>query len=90
MTRASEWHNGVDRILWRELLRPFDNVETLSVPKGLVDQLSRSLQLEDGESPMELLPKLNELKAGGNPGGAFSAIIDAPRDAGHPVTLASR
>jgi len=50
------------------------------------------LQLEDGESPMELLPKLNKLtyEASGDPGGAFTAFIDARRDAGHPVTLASR
>jgi len=89
---SSEWHNGVDRIQWRELLRPFDNVKELYVPKGLVDQLSHSLQLEDGESPMELLPKLNKLtyEASGDPGGAFTAFIDARRDAGHPVTLASR
>jgi hypothetical protein len=86
---SSERHIGVDRIQWRELLRPFDNVKVLFVPKGLVDQLSRSLQIEDGESPMELLPKLNELRyeAGGNPGGAFTGFIDARRDAGHPVTL---
>ncbi|KAI0290821.1 hypothetical protein BC826DRAFT_1025475, partial [Russula brevipes] len=69
----SPWHNGVGRIQWRELLRPFNNVKELHVPKGLVDQLSRSLRLEDGECPWS-----------GNPGDAFTAFIDARRDAGHP------
>jgi hypothetical protein len=67
---SSEWHNGVDRIQWRELLRPFDNVDCGDTirAKGAC-RPARSLQIEDGESPMELLPKLKKLKykAGGHP-----------------------
>ena len=83
----------VDRTQWRELLRPFSLVNTLrlewnSVNK-LVAELSRSLRVNDGESPMEVLPDLKNLiysrRVSGDP---FKAFIDARQKAGHPVTLA--
>jgi hypothetical protein len=55
---SSEEHDEVDRTEWRKLLRPFSNVKTLRIEKGLVKDLSRSLELEDGELPLELLPEL--------------------------------
>jgi hypothetical protein len=58
---SSEEHNEVDRTEWRKLLRPFSNVKTLRIEKGLVKDLSRCLELEDGEFPLELLPELQEL-----------------------------
>ena len=36
-------------------------MKTLQVANKLISQLSHSLQLEDGESPVELLPELKEL-----------------------------
>ena len=88
--RSSEEHDEVDRTEWRRLLRSFRNVKTLSVTKGLVEDLSHCLQLEDGELPLELLPELQELTYPGRDGtrDAFTSFIDARRNAGRPVTLA--
>lgn len=87
----SEWRHEVDRRPWRELLRSFSNVEILHVGIGddFVGQLSRSLRLEDGEPPLELLPELKELSysAIDDDDAAFTAFIDARQNAGRPVTL---
>ena len=85
----SEEHNEVDRTEWRKLLRPFRNVKTLRVGKGLFNDLSRCLELEDGEFPFELLPELQELRYFGSSdtGGAFTSFINTRRNAGRPVTL---
>jgi hypothetical protein len=90
--RSSEEHNEVDRAEWRRLLRPFRNVKTLRIAKGLVEDLSRCLRLEDGELPLELLPELQELtySGSGDTGDGFTSFIDARRNAGRPVTLVRR
>ena len=87
--QSSEEHNDVDRILWRKLLVLFSNVKTLDIDEGLIEELSRCLQLEDGELPLELLPELQELRytGSGEAGGAFTPFIDARQNAGRPVTL---
>jgi hypothetical protein len=86
---SSEEHNEVDRARWHKLLRLFSNVKTLRIALGLVEELSRCLELDDGELPSELLPKLQELtySESGNTGDAFASFIDARRNAGHPVVL---
>jgi len=86
---SHEEHSEVDRTEWRKLLRPFSNVKTLRVGKGLFKDVSRFLELEDGEFPFELLPKLQELRYYGSSdtGGAFASFIDTRRNAGRPVTL---
>jgi hypothetical protein len=63
-TQASEEHDDVDRIEWRNLLRLFINVKTLRVrvEDGLVKEFSRYLRLDDGELPLEPLTKLQELR----------------------------
>jgi hypothetical protein len=88
-SQSLEGHNDVERIEWRNLLRPFSNVKTLRVEDGLVEQLSHCLRLEDGELPLELLPELQELTHIGSrdTGDAFTSFIDARQNAGHPVTL---
>ena len=88
-SQSNEEHNGVDRIEWHKLLRPFSNVKTLRIEDGLVEQLSRCLVLEDGELPLELLPELQELTYSENrdTSDAFTSFIDARQNAGHPVTL---
>jgi hypothetical protein len=90
--QSSEEHNDVDRIEWRNLLRPFTNVKTLRVEDGLVEQLSRCLRLEDGELPLELLPELQELTSleSRDTGDAFTSFIDARENAGRPVALVRR
>ena len=88
-SRSSEEHNDVDRTEWRSLLRSFSNVKSLFVEEGLVEQLSRCLGLEDGESPLELLPELQELTYHGrrDTSDAFTPFIDARRSAGRLVTV---
>ena len=84
---SSEWNNEADRTQWRELFRSFSNVKTLRVDDGLVTQLSDSLRLDDGESPMDVFPELKVLSSPASGGDAFTAFIDARQKAGHPVTL---
>ena len=90
--RSSEEHNKVDRTEWRELFRPFSNVKTLLVDDELIEELSQYLQLEDEELPLEVLPELQELAYSrrGKIGDAFTAFIDARRNAGRPITLFRR
>ena len=91
-SQSSEEHNEADPTEWRNLLRSFRNVKTLRVAKGLVEELSRCLELDDGERPLELLPELQELtySGSGNTGDAFSSFIDARQGAGRSITLIRR
>ena len=86
---SSEEHNEVDGAEWRNLLRSFSNVKTLCIGDGLVGELSHCLRLQDGESPLELLPELQELTycGSGDTDDAFTPFIDARKSAGRPVTL---
>jgi hypothetical protein len=67
-------------------------VKTLRVDEVLVEELSRCLELGDGELPLELLPELQELTyfGSGNTGDAFTSFIGARQDAGRPLTLVRR
>ena len=87
--RSSEEHNVADRMEWHRLLGSFRNVKTLDIDEGLVEELSRCLELDDGELPLELLPELQELTyfGGDNTGDAFTSFINARQGAGRPVTL---
>jgi hypothetical protein len=87
--QSSEEHDVVDRTQWRQLLRSFRDVKTLHIPKRLVRELSRCLQLDDEELPLELLPELQELTflGGSDVDNAFTTLIDARRNAGRPVAL---
>ena len=88
-SRSSEEHNEVNRDEWRKLLRSFSNVKTLRVHHRLVDELSRSLRLEDGERLLELLPELQVIAhlGSGNINDAFTSFIDARQNAGRTVTV---
>jgi len=87
--RGYRRHNEADRTQWHNLLRSFSNVKTLRVANRLVSLLSRSLQLQDGESTMELLPELKELSYSSlrQFDNAFTAFIDARCIAGRPATV---
>jgi hypothetical protein len=91
-SRSSEEHSWVNRIEWRKLLCSFSNVKILRIDIGLVDDLSRSLQADDGELPLELLPGLQELtySRNSNIDDAFTSFIDARQNAGRPITLVHR
>jgi hypothetical protein len=88
-SESSEEHNDVDHTEWRKLLRPFSSVKTLRIHRGLVNDLSRCLELEDGELPLELLPELQEITfyGSGDTDDALTSFIDTRRNAGRPVTL---
>ena len=88
-SRSSEEHNEVDRIEWRKLLRSFPSVKALRIDDGLVKELSRCLQSENGEDPLELLPELQELtySGSGNANDGYTSFIDARRYADCPITL---
>jgi hypothetical protein len=83
------WVTNVDRSQWRELLRPFTNAKTIHVKNALVSRIARSLQSEDGEPPLELLPNLEEIgySGGSDARDAFVIFLNERRVAGHPVSL---
>ncbi|KAI0246830.1 hypothetical protein BJV78DRAFT_98807 [Lactifluus subvellereus] len=87
--RSSEQDNEVDRTLWREVLRLFGNLKTLHVQSVIVSKLARSLQTDDGEPPLELLPNLKEVgySGGDDVRDAFTPFIDERQVAGHHVNL---
>jgi hypothetical protein len=88
--RSSEWHNDVDRTQWHDLLKPFEGVKTLQVPKELVGGLAHSLRSENKESSPGLLPNLEVLRffGGSRIGDAFVPFIDERKAVGHTVHLA--
>ena len=76
---------------WRELLRLFRYVKTLIVHDHFVTEVSRCLELDDGEHSLELLPELQELTYSGSDdtSDAFTSFIDARQDAGRSVALSA-
>ena len=83
-------HNQPDRIRWREVLKSFNNIKTLRLPDGLLWGLSHALQVRDGESPMELLPELKELRCDSIEDDlpyTFDTFLEARENAGCPVEL---
>ena len=87
---SSEEHNEADRTEWRKLFSSFNSVKTLRIADGLVDQLSRCLQPDDGEFPLELLPELQEVtySGSGTTGDAFTSFIEARQNENRPITVA--
>ena len=91
-SQSSEEHNMADRVEWRQLLGSFRNAKTLRIAEGLVEELSRCLELDGGELPLDLLPELQELTyfGSGITGDAFTSFIDARQDVARPITLIRR
>jgi hypothetical protein len=87
-----ETHDEAEHTDWRRLLGLFSNVKNLHVSDGLIRELSRSLRVEDGESPMELLPELKELSFPESSNGEeeFTSFIDARRSAGNTVSIVEK
>ena len=85
---SSEWNRQADRTHWREFLGSFGKVKTLRVEYGLVEQVSRALQPEEGDPPTELFPELQELSYSRRGTlRAFALFIDARQKAGRPLTV---
>jgi hypothetical protein len=91
-SRSSEVRNGAGGTEWREFLRSFSNVKTFDVDDELVKEVSRCLQLDNGEPLLVLLPELQELTYPGysDTDDIFTSFIDARRNASRPVTLTHR
>ena len=55
----------------------------------LIERIADSLQSDDGEPPLELLPTLKELgyTGGDDAWDAFTPFMDERQVAGHPVNL---
>jgi hypothetical protein len=88
----SDTNDEADHMQWHELLRLFGNVKIFHVDYMLVRQLSCLLQVDDGESPLDLLPNLEELSNSSSPsihrsGNPFDSFILSCQQAGHPVAL---
>jgi hypothetical protein len=82
--------NQATRIQWREVLKSFNSVKTLRLPKAFFRDLSHSLQVYDGESPMEVLPELKKLRCHASEDDVpdtFDAFLEARENAGFPVML---
>jgi E3 ubiquitin-protein ligase NEDD4 len=58
------WQDEIDLEKWYELLRTFASAESLRLTGDLVGDLFRSLQLDEQELPLNLLPQLRELIPG--------------------------
>jgi hypothetical protein len=91
-SRSSEEHNEVDRTEWCKLLSSFRNVKTLRIATGLVEELSRCLQPDEGELPLELLLELQELtySGSGDTGNAFTSFVKGRQDVGRSIALLRR
>ena len=86
-TRSEDQDTDADRTRWHKLLRAFPNVKSLCIEDRHTGELSRSLQLDRGEPPTDLLPQLRELLLREDVVGIFSAFADARQKAGRPVSL---
>ena len=86
------WTNEVNLSQWRELLRSFNNLKVLRVPRDFIRALSRSLASMGGEFPVELLPELKELSSSGSgdDGDAFTSFVVSRQNTGHTVSLVHR
>jgi hypothetical protein len=78
-----------DRTQWRELLKLFNNAKILFVRDRLATEISRSLQSDDGQLPLGVLPNLQKLRyfGGSDARDADAPFIDERQVVGHPVKL---
>jgi hypothetical protein len=84
----SEWQNGaVDAATWHGFLRSFIGLKALRVDDGVVEELSRVLQVDGVGSDPGFLPNLRHIIASRNP---FTSFIHTRRTVGHPVRCLSK
>ena len=83
-----EWQNGaIDDTTWHELLRLFSGVNHLHIHKGLLEELSRALKVDEVGLDPGFLPDLKYIGARRH---LFTSFIDSRRVAGHPVQFSWR
>jgi hypothetical protein len=66
MDGSSPWQDDVDVEKWHGLIRTFAGAKSLRLTGGLVGDLFRSLQLDEGELPLDLLPGLKKFVPNGS------------------------
>ena len=70
----TEWQNSeIESTTWHELLRPFIGVKELHIEDGLLNEVSRALQVDEVESDPGFLPNLQQIFAERN---LFASFID--------------
>jgi hypothetical protein len=86
---STPWQDEIDLEKWHGFLRIFPGVNSLQLTGGLVGDLFRSLQLDEGELPSELLPELRELVSSGwgHTDDAYTSFLSARQSAGRRVRL---
>ena len=86
---SAPWQDEIDVEKWHELLRTFAGVKSLHLTGGLVGDLFRSLQLDEGEHSLELLPELRELvpSGWGHTEDAFATFLATRQTADRRIRL---
>ena len=86
---SAPWQDEIDLEMWHGILRIFAGVNSLQLTGGLVGDLFRSLQLDEGDLPSELLPELRQLVSSGwgHTDDAFTSFLSARQSAGRRVRL---
>jgi hypothetical protein len=83
----TEWQNGaIDSTTWHELLRSFAEVKELQIDDGLLEELSRALQVDEVGLDPGFLRDLQSINAADN---LFTSFIDNRRVVGRPVEFSS-
>jgi hypothetical protein len=81
----TEFQNGaIDSTMWHDLFRSFIGVQELHVEDslGILEELSRALQVGEVGLDPEFLPNLRSIHARDN---LFASFIDTRRVVGRPV-----
>lgn len=86
---SSQPHPGPDYVHWRRLFGLFFNVDALLVYDGPHGEISRSFQMNHGESGMELFPRLKQLSihTSGGYNDVYAPFINARKNGSYPVRL---
>ena len=89
MPASRQLQHGPDRVQWRRLFGLFCNVNALFVYDGSQGEISRSFQINHGESAIELFPRLRQLSihTSGRYRDACAPFINARTNVGYPVRL---
>ena len=78
-----EMRNGaIDSATWHNLLRSSIGVKNLSINDGLLEEVSRAMQVDEVGSDSSFLPNLQSIHAGRN---LFTSFIDTRQVVGRPV-----
>ena len=81
----AEWENGeIDGTTWHDLLRSFVAVKQLDVSRGLLEELSYALQVDEVGLDPGFLPDLQYIVAAEN---RFTSFFDARQLMGRPVKI---